>query len=632
MFHTSDKRKEAKIRYDLQFERWLEKEKGTGCVMPKTDPFDQDILYLFNVTHSKISCPGIDWVTCDNSECFVTDEILKIFPTAECYYSDMIFVNDNTYYTDTAVKRTGRERYKFGKSDHVKIVCTAATPYRFPYFFQSQKWNGVKTGFRPVQVSIPPGREDSPNVLILVLDSVSHNQFLRRLSRVYKVLIEELGAVVLKNYNIVGDATPAALFPILTGKTEFELPDARRIKKKSYLDPDQFLFTQLHHDGYRTAYFEDQPKLGTFQYRYNGFERQPSDHYLRPFMMENHKIINQKVEAKSWDYFPFCVGALPTYILLMNLTHQFTTLKGKRFSVTLISDLSHKTYGDDTYHTDLLGTAEDDFINLLRSFKASGILEKTLLFVMADHGTRFTNIRQTYQGKIEERLPFVSIVLPESLKRSRPDAEKVLRSNVNVLTTPFDIHTTILDVVGLKHLSNDYTIPGSDLLRGISLLEPIPASRSCSEAYIHAHWCACLKWESIVASDVMYERAATELAGYINHLVSENAKCAERLLSSIKWVKREIGSFQHSVNYKKELAVMQYGIPPTIFYQVQIEMSPGNAVYEGTLNFFEHLDRFVLFEQEISRINAYGAEPNCVVETHPHLSKYCYCKNEHVDC
>ncbi len=29
-------------------------------------------------------------------------------------------------------------------------------------------------------------------------------------------------------YNIVGDGTPAALLPILTGQTEQELPEARR--------------------------------------------------------------------------------------------------------------------------------------------------------------------------------------------------------------------------------------------------------------------------------------------------------------------------------------------------------------------------------------------------------------------
>lgn len=632
--HSVDTRNEEKIAYDMQLQRWLAVDKGTGCIMPKTDPYDEDILYLLNVSHSKISCPGKDWVTCDNSHCFVTDEILKIFPTVECYYSDMIFVNDDVYYAATAVKRTGREIYKLEKSDHVKILCTEGIPLRFPYFSQLQKWNGIKTGFRPVQVRVPPGREDSLNVLILILDSVSHNQFVRRLSVVEEVLTEELGAVVLNNYNIVGDATPAAMFPILTGQTELELPDARKIVKKSYLAQDKFLFTQLHNDGYRTAYFEDQPSLGTFQYRYNGFKRQPSDHYLRPFMMESRRMIKQKLKAKPWDDFPFCVGALPTYILLMNLTRQFTTLKGKRFSVTLISDLSHQAFGDKKYHTDLLGTADDDLMNLLRSFKTDGILENTLLLVMSDHGSRFTNIRMTYQGKIEERLPFVSIVLPERLKKHRPDAEKNLRSNANVLTTPFDIHTTILDAVGLKHLSNNYKVPGSDLLRGLSLLEPILASRSCSEAYIHPHWCACLKWKYVPENDMMYKRAAYEFAAYINFLIAENAKCAEMEILEIKWVKREIGSYQHSVEYKALMARQKFEIviPTVVFYQVQIEMSPGHAMFEGTLNFYEHINRFVLFEQDISRINAYGAEPNCVIRTHPHLSKYCYCKTEHLDC
>ena len=34
--------------------------------------------------------------------------------------------------------------------------------------------------------------------------------------------------VDFSGYNIVGDGTPAALLPILTGQTEQELPEARR--------------------------------------------------------------------------------------------------------------------------------------------------------------------------------------------------------------------------------------------------------------------------------------------------------------------------------------------------------------------------------------------------------------------
>ena len=82
------------------------------------------------------------------------------------------------------------------------------------------------------------------NVLMFGFDSVSRMTFMRFLPKSYHYLIRELGSVVMKGrasvraprlaldlfsgYNIVGDGTPAALLPILTGKTEQELPEARR--------------------------------------------------------------------------------------------------------------------------------------------------------------------------------------------------------------------------------------------------------------------------------------------------------------------------------------------------------------------------------------------------------------------
>ncbi|CAF4403358.1 unnamed protein product, partial [Adineta steineri] len=54
------------------------------------------------------------------------------------------------------------------------------------------------------------------NVLMFGFDSVSRMTFMRFLPKTYSYLIKELGAIVMKGYNIVGDGTPAALFPILT--------------------------------------------------------------------------------------------------------------------------------------------------------------------------------------------------------------------------------------------------------------------------------------------------------------------------------------------------------------------------------------------------------------------------------
>ena len=61
--------------------------------------------------------------------------------------------------------------------------------------------------------------EETPlNVLMFGLDSMSHMSYQRKLPQMYKFLRDELDAVILNGYNIVGDATTAALLPMLTGR------------------------------------------------------------------------------------------------------------------------------------------------------------------------------------------------------------------------------------------------------------------------------------------------------------------------------------------------------------------------------------------------------------------------------
>lgn len=74
------------------------------------------------------------------------------------------------------------------------------------------------------------------------------------------------------SYNIVGDGTPQALIPILTGKTELELPDTRkRIPNSNFVNVYPFIWKDFKEAGYVTAFFEDLPEQGTFTYRLKGF-------------------------------------------------------------------------------------------------------------------------------------------------------------------------------------------------------------------------------------------------------------------------------------------------------------------------------------------------------------------------
>lgn len=84
----------------------------------------------------------------------------------------------------------------------------------------------------------------------------------------------------------MGDGTPQALIPILTGKTELELPETRkRIRNAQFVNSYPFIWNEYKRYGYVTAYMEDLAEQGTFQYRLKGFDvRNISNVYLKKYI------------------------------------------------------------------------------------------------------------------------------------------------------------------------------------------------------------------------------------------------------------------------------------------------------------------------------------------------------------
>ncbi|KAJ8730004.1 hypothetical protein PYW07_017042 [Mythimna separata] len=609
---------ETKRLVENRLKEYYLEEKGKGCDIPKLDPFSAEAME-FNKEMPKITCGGNDWVVCHKSECYVKKEILEQMRDVSCTYRDIVYVTDLLYYLSDYTTVTGSEIYKLDKSDHVKISCTGTDKNSFGILYS--RWTGMKAGLRPVQTQpIPPGREDSYNVMILAFDSASHNGFIRKMPKSYKFLADR--AVILNGHNIVGDGTVAALSALLTGLAEHEHEDARKkITDKVFVDHKLFLFHQLKKYGYRTAYWEDTPNVGTFTYRFNGFRRQPADHYLRAFLLEHDK-------TSSFGN-KFCIGDTPQYQLFLNLTNEFLQLEGKKFSLTFIADICHDSFNQ-------IATADESVLWLLETLEARRVFEDTLVLVMGDHGSRFAGVRATYQGKLEERLPLMAIFLPEKLKKVRPEAFETLMQNVDILTTPFDIHSTMLDVLDLKHMSNKYRIPGSDLTRAMTLLEPIPKRRTCAEAGIVHHWCSCTKWFNVSESDTMYKRVANELAEYIDKVNEEQrSKCVKRKLLFINYV-LELNVNKHLLKYGYSTEKDAFLGNPVLaaprayqeYYQAEIIMGPGRGVFQGTLTYNTQKDSFFVTKRDVSRISRYGTESECISETHPHLAPFCYCKHQ----
>lgn len=111
-------------------------------------------------------------------------------------------------------------------------------------------------------------------------DSLSKNAFIRKLPKTYDFLTQHLKGDVLQGYNIVGDGTPQALIPILTGFTELELPETRkRMKYSKSVNVYPMIWSEYERNGYVTSFNEDVPQIGTFSYRLNGFDEQPTGSY-----------------------------------------------------------------------------------------------------------------------------------------------------------------------------------------------------------------------------------------------------------------------------------------------------------------------------------------------------------------
>lgn len=229
---------------------------------------------------------------------------------------------------------------------------------------------------------------------MLGFDSLSRNAFIRTLPKSYKYLTDQMQADVLEGYNIVGDGTPQALIPLLTGFTELELPETRkRMKNSDFVNVYPMIWKEYEKHGYATAFNEDVPNIGTFSYRLNGFSEQPTDHYMRTYFLAT--------ESDLHYYKRLCLGDKPRHKIFLDYTKDFMLRyrSTPRFIFSFHGELSHDSIN-------LISVADDDITNWLTDVKSSGILNDTVFIMMSDHGNRFSSIRNTLQGKLEERLPF----------------------------------------------------------------------------------------------------------------------------------------------------------------------------------------------------------------------------------
>jgi len=421
-------------------------------------------------------------------------------------------------------------------------------------------------------------------------------------------------------YNVLGDGTPQQLVPMLTGFKEIELPSTlRRDSNGSFVDIYPFIWNKYREHGYVTGYAEDRTEYGIWTLRLKGFEKTPTDHYLLPFYrMEATKALLHKADAH-------CIRNQTTFDYFLSYIDQFwlSYPTNKKFFFAFFKQYTHDGYTG--------GSLLDlSLLNFLKKFYQINDNKQTILILMSDHGARFSAARRTPQGKLEERLPFMSFIFPKLFQIKYPNAIKILQNNIHHLTTPFDIHSTLLSLLSMNKLN--YTINHPIKQRNISLFNLISPQRTCDDLNLEPHWCSCLQWNNININNTKVKQATRHIINYINKqlLLVENNLCHQIELISIHNAQiyqpnQALLKFSKSSDIDGRIPTYDDTKTDITFYQITFETNPNKAIYEATTQYLNRSDGFSTDLNHISRLNAYKSSALCIENSYSHLRKFCLC-------
>jgi len=418
--------------------------------------------------------------------------------------------------------------------------------------------------------------------------------------------LSKLGNVEMMGYNKVEDNTYPNLIPVLTGISAGELADQCRPHDDSLFDDCRFVWDSYKEAKFDTVLMEDSPLIGIFNFLKKGFGNKPTDHYLRPLMLDAEKNIGHQLHANVIA----CTGPRLAFTALLRHVHQIIAALADRLYMSFVwsTSLTHD-------YAEYPRFGDDDLRDFLDAFNRSGRLDNTALVLMSDHGMRWGPFRDTYQGGLEERLPMLRFILPARFQQAYPAAMRNLRRNTAMLTTPYDLQETLLDLLDPGRLISDHAIEArargapeyrATPSRASSLFLEVSGNRSCQDVGIPQHYCTCHdNRTALPVDDADVASAATELLRYLNDRLSAYPLCSVLSLHTI-----------HSAAVETRSNVDS----PMKDYELQVSTVPGYAKFEATVR--KEGGRFWMMGS-VSRLNLYGTQSACVSDTIIKLMCFC---------
>ncbi|XP_060841555.1 uncharacterized protein LOC132922196 isoform X1 [Rhopalosiphum padi] len=450
---------------------------------------------------------------------------------------------------------------------------------------------------------------DKPSVLIISIDSLSRLNLIRSMPITYR-LLETHGFMSLEGYTKVADNTFPNVVPILTGMFVNQMTKRCWNSPKDEMDECPFLWKDFKNRGYVTAYVEDEPSMGTYNFGKYGFRNAPTDYYSRPYMLAAERYL----PIVKYDGMNFCLGPRSAPDRVYAYVEDFVKLHRHHgyFAVFWLNTFSHNDVNTPSALDQQTAGALSKLLN-------DRLLDNAVTVVLSDHGLRFGTIRETHVGWLEDRMPAFYARLPTGYVVARPSHRAALAANKHRLTSPFDLHLTLKQLL-FQQLNDDKENNNSSLPAAVaegcptchSLFRLADSNRSCEQAGIAPHWCTCDEYEELDRRSRMAMDGGKYVVRQLNALLSKyramvrkGYACSNLSLSKTVSVRSRV----NRGNGRRE-------------YLLVVETLPGRSMFEVTVGQEDDSGAFGMLG-DISRINMYGFQSYCTDDWR--LKKHCYC-------
>ena len=180
---------------------------------------------------------------------------------------------------------------------------------------------------------------------------------------------------------------------------------------------------------------------------------------------------------------------------------------------------------------------------------------------------------------ISFRLPLLYAIPPQVLKDKYSESYNNLVHNAkHRLVSPLDIWKTMKSIINNNIQPNP---PNERSSPGMSFFSPIPEDRTCQQAGIPEHWCACGSYVEIPHSDPRARKVGDILVQSINKITSlQEDLCIKYLDFTIKEARVKLPS--------NDILVVIRTRPVTANFRASISIGAENPV----ITTIERLDKY----------------------------------------